>query len=556
MNYSEFIKKYAAHPNYKAPKGNQLHAKSWQTEAPLRMLLNNLDHQVAEDPANLIVYGGTGQAARNEEAVKKIIEILLELDENHSLLVQSGKPVGLIRSHPHAPRVLIANSNLVPFWATWDHFNKLRENGLMMFGQMTAGSWIYIGTQGILQGTYETFIECGKKYFNGSLQHKLIVSGGLGGMGGAQPLAATMAGACFLGVDINPERIEKRLHTKYIDRLTADYEQAKTWVHEAKEKGYAISVGLVADIGDTLKKLLADNIIPDIVTDQTSAHDPINGYVPNGLTYDEAIELRQSDPEAHKQLAIKSMARHVGFMLKMKERGSIVFDYGNNLREMARQGGEKHAFDYQGFVPEFIRPLFCDGKGPFRWVALSGEAEDIYTTDQALIDAFPENTHLANWLSHAQKKVTFQGLPSRICWLGYGEREKAGLLFNDLVKTGKLKAPIVIGRDHLDCGSVASPNRETEGMLDGSDAVSDWPLLNLMANTAGGATWVSFHHGGGVGMGFSQHAGMVILADGTEQAAQNIKQVLHNDPALGIYRHADAGYAIAINNIDKFKLDF
>lgn len=554
MKSSEFIKKFAEHPHYKAPTGTRLNARSWETEAPLRMLLNNLDAEVAEDPSNLIVYGGTGQAARNRESLEKIIEILLELDENHSLLVQSGKPVGVVRTHPQAPRVLIANSNLVPAWATWEHFEDLKARGLMMYGQMTAGSWIYIGSQGILQGTYETFVECGKKYFQGDLKHKLIVTGGLGGMGGAQPLAATMAGATFLGVDVDPMRIEKRLETKYIDRMTADYEEAKTWVMEAREKGEALSVGLVADIGDVLEKLIHDGIIPEIVTDQTSAHDPVYGYVPNGLTLDEALELRENDTVAYKELALRSMARHVGFMLEMQKRGSIVFDYGNNLREMARQGGETNAFDYQGFVPEFIRPLFCDGKGPFRWAALSGDPEDIYTTDRALMEAFPENHHLIHWLKEAQEKVAFQGLPSRICWLGFGEREKAGQIFNELVRDGKVKAPIVIGRDHLDCGSVASPNRETEGMMDGSDAVSDWPLLNLMSNTAGGATWVSFHHGGGVGMGFSQHAGMVILADGTEKAAQNIRNVLFNDPAMGIFRHADAGYDIAVNNAERFGL--
>jgi len=555
MNYSAFIKKYANHPHYKAPVGTELHAKSWQTEAPLRMLLNNLNGEVAEDPANLIVYGGTGQAARNPEAVKEIIRALLEMDENHSLLVQSGKPIGLVRTHPQAPRVFIANSNLVPAWATWEHFEELKSRGLMMYGQMTAGSWIYIGSQGILQGTYETFAECGRKYFNGDLKHKLIVSGGLGGMGGAQPLAATMAGATFLGVDINPDRIEKRIHSRYIDRITADYEEAKKWVLEAKERGEAISVGLVANIGDVLEKLLDDEVIPDIVTDQTSAHDPLNGYIPNGFTLDEAIELREADPSDYRQLSLKSMARHVGFMLEMQKRGSIVFDYGNNLREFARQGGEANAFNFQGFVPEFIRPLFCEGKGPFRWVALSGDPEDIYTTDRALMEAFPENSHLIKWLIEAQQKVAFQGLPSRICWLGMGEREKAGILFNQLVKEGKVKAPIVIGRDHLDCGSVASPNRETEGMLDGSDAVSDWPLLNLMANTGGGATWVSFHHGGGVGMGYSQHAGMVVVADGTDRADECLHRVLHNDPAMGIFRHADAGYEEAIKNREKFALN-
>jgi urocanate hydratase len=556
MKPSEFINRYATHPKYMAPRGSQLHAKSWQTEAPLRMLLNNLDGEVAEDPENLIVYGGTGQAARNPEAIKRIIAILLQLDESHSLLVQSGKPVGLVRTHPEAPRVFIANSNLVPAWATWEHFEDLKARGLIMFGQMTAGSWIYIGTQGILQGTYETFASCGRKYFNGNLQKKLLVSGGLGGMGGAQPLAATMIGATFLGVDVDPERIKKRLAKRYVDRMTFDYKEAKKLVLEAKTRGQALSVGLVGNIGDVLEKLLQDNIIPDVLTDQTSAHDPVYGYVPHDFTLKQARELRKSDPDTYKAHALKSMARHVGFMLEMQKRGSITFDYGNNLREFARQGGEKNAFNFNGFVSEFIRPLFCEGKGPFRWVALSGDPEDIYTTDKALTEIFPDNKHLLNWLCEAREKVSFQGLPGRICWLGMGEREKAGLKFNELVRTGKVKAPIVIGRDHLDCGSVASPNRETEKMLDGSDAISDWPLLNLMANTGGGATWVSFHHGGGVGMGFSQHAGMVIVADGTERTERCLKRVLYNDPALGIYRHADAGYEEARKNLDKFQLNY
>jgi urocanate hydratase len=547
MNYSEFIKNYASHPKYVSPRGSQLHALSWQTEAPLRMFLNNLDEAVAENPANLVVYGGTGQAARNPEAALKIIQALLELKEDESLLIQSGKPVGVIRSHPEAPRVLIANSNLVPAWANWEHFEKLKSQGLMMYGQMTAGSWIYIGSQGILQGTYETFAACGRKHFGGSLKHKLLVSGGLGGMGGAQPLAATMAGAAFLGVDVDESRIKKRLDTKYIDIMSSGYAEAVKIVLNAKEKGEAISVGLVGNIGDVLYRLLQDNIIPDVLTDQTSAHDPVNGYVPSGISIEEAKLLRINNPLKYKELSLKSMARHVGYMLEMQKRGSITFDYGNNLREFARQGGEKNAFNFNGFVPEFIRPLFCEGKGPFRWVALSGDPQDIYTTDEALKEAFPENKHMINWLNEAQKKVQFQGLPARICWLGMGERKKAGLLFNELVKTGKVKAPIVIGRDHLDCGSVASPNRETEGMKDGSDAVSDWPLLNLMANTSGGATWVSFHHGGGVGMGYSQHAGMVVVADGTDRAERCIRRVLYNDPALGIFRHADAGYEESIN---------
>ncbi|OUW37670.1 MAG: urocanate hydratase [Flavobacteriaceae bacterium TMED184] len=555
MDAFSFIKKYADHPKYISPVGAKLNTKSWQTEAPLRMFLNNLNAEVAEDPRNLIVYGGSGKAARDVNSVKKIIEILLKLENDESLLVQSGKPVGVVRTHELAPRVLIANSNLVPAWANWEHYEELRKNGLIMFGQMTAGSWIYIGTQGILQGTYETFSSCANKHFNGSLRGKLLVSGGLGGMGGAQPLAATMNGATFLGADIDPERIEKRLKTKYIDRMTYSYEEAKKWILEAKQKKQNLSVGLVSDIGDLLENLINDNIIPDILTDQTSAHDPINGYIPCGFKFEEAIQLRKENQIRYKKLSLKSMARHVNLMLKLKSLGSITFDYGNNLREFAKQGGAKDAFKFNGFVPEYIRPLFCEGKGPFRWVALSGDPEDIYTTDEALIKAFPNNKNLKKWLTQAKEKIKFQGLPSRICWLGMGEREKAGLIFNDLVKEGKISAPIVIGRDHLDCGSVASPYRETEGMLDGSDAVSDWPLLNLMSNTAGGATWVSFHHGGGVGMGYSQHAGMVILVDGTKRAETCIKKVLYNDPALGIIRHSDAGYSDANENLKKFNLE-
>ena len=555
MDAFSFIKKYADHPKYISPVGAKLNTKSWQTEAPLRMFLNNLNAEVAEDPRNLIVYGGSGKAARDVNSVKKIIEILLKLENDESLLVQSGKPVGVVRTHELAPRVLIANSNLVPAWANWEHYEELRKNGLIMFGQMTAGSWIYIGTQGILQGTYETFSSCADKHFNGSLRGKLLVSGGLGGMGGAQPLAATMNGATFLGADIDPERIEKRLKTKYIDRMTYSYEEAKKWIVEAKQKKQNLSVGLVSDIGDLLENLINDNIIPEILTDQTSAHDPINGYIPCGFKLEEAIQLRKENQIRYKKLSLKSMARHVNLMLKLKSLGSITFDYGNNLREFAKQGGAKNAFKFNGFVPEYIRPLFCEGKGPFRWVALSGDPEDIYTTDDALIKAFPNNKNLKIWLTQAKEKIKFQGLPSRICWLGMGEREKAGLIFNDLVREGKISAPIVIGRDHLDCGSVASPYRETEGMLDGSDAVSDWPLLNLMSNTAGGATWVSFHHGGGVGMGYSQHAGMVILVDGTKRAETCIKKVLYNDPALGIIRHSDAGYSDANENLKKFNLE-
>lgn len=545
MSTNDFLKIYASHPHYIAPRGNQLNAKNWQAEAAIRMLLNNLDKEVAENPDGFVVYGGTGQAVRNRQSLEKIIDILLNIDEEHSLLVQSGKPVGVVRTHPQAPRVLIANSNLVPAWANWEHFQELKDKGLMMYGQMTAGSWIYIGSQGIVQGTYETFAACGKQHFGGDLRKKLVVSGGLGGMGGAQPLAAVLAGGTFLGIDVDESRIRKRLETRYIDYMTDEYTEAMEKVLDAKEKGEAISVGLVGNVVDVLEQMHRDNIIPDVLTDQTSAHDPVYGYIPNKMSYEAALKLRNSDPVGYKSLSLKAMADHVRAMLAMKERGSVVFDYGNNLREFARQGGADHAFDFKGFVPEYIRPLFCEGKGPFRWVALSGDPEDIYVTDEALKKAFPENEHLINWLEQARERIAFQGLPARICWLGMGEREKAGLLFNQLVAEGKVKAPIVIGRDHLDCGSVASPNRETEGMLDGSDAVSDWALLNLLSNASGGASWVSFHHGGGVGMGYSQHAGMVVVADGSQKAEECLRRVLHNDPAMGIYRHADAGYELA-----------
>lgn len=542
---THFFQEYATHPHYRAPRGSELHARSWQTEAALRMLLNNLDAEVAEDPAHLIVYGGTGQAARNRESLEAIIESLLSLKEDESLLIQSGKPVGVVRTHPEAPRVLIANSNLVPHFATWEYFEELKARGLIMFGQMTAGSWIYIGSQGIVQGTYETFGALGRKHFEGSLHGKLVVTGGLGGMGGAQPLAATLNGAAFLGVDINPERIQKRLDTRYIDVMTYDYHEAIALVLEAKKQRRPLSVGLVGDIGPTLQRMLDDGLVADVVTDQTSAHDPLNGYIPSGYTIETAAELRKEEPQRYKELSLQSMAKHVQAMLEMKRRGAVVFDYGNNLREFARQGGEARAFEIPGFVPEYIRPLFCEGKGPFRFVALSGDPEDIHALDRALIELFPENHHLHQWLRAAKDKIAFQGLPSRICWLGLGEREKAGLLFNDMVSKGLVKAPIIIGRDHLDTGSVASPYRETEAMKDGSDAIADWPLLNLMTNTAGGATWVSFHHGGGVGIGYSLHAGVVILADGTERAERCLRRVLHNDPALGVIRHADAGYEIA-----------
>lgn len=545
MTLTSFMEKYAKHPSYKSPVGNQLHAKSWQTEAPLRMLLNNLDAEVAEDPNQLVVYGGTGQAARNPEALTKIIDALLTLEEDQSLLIQSGKAVGIVKSHPEAPRVLIANSNLVPHWADWEHFQKLKERGLIMYGQMTAGSWIYIGTQGILQGTYETFAEMARQHFGGSLKGKFVVSGGLGGMGGAQPLAAVLNGAVYLGVDIDRSRIEKRLKTRYLDTIADNLEDAMAKITEAKKKGQALSIGLEADIGSTLHRLLEKGMVPDAATDQTSAHDPLYGYIPSGLTLSEAEALRKENPADYLLRSKKSMASHVNALLAMKDQGAIVFDYGNNLREFAKEGGASRAFEIRGFVPEYIRPLFCEGKGPFRWAALSGDPMDIYKTDEALMRLFPENFHLHHWLKSAKERVEFQGLPSRICWLGLGEREQAGLLFNQMVESGELSAPLVIGRDHLDSGSVASPNRETEGMLDGSDAISDWPLLNLMANTAGGATWVSFHHGGGVGMGFSQHAGMVVLADGTKRAYRCLSRVLFNDPATGVMRHADAGYKTA-----------
>ena len=549
-----FLEQYASHPHYRAPQGAALNCKSWQTESVLRMFLNNLDPGVAEDPAKLVVYGGTGQAARNPEAARRIVELLLDLEEDESLLIQSGKPVGKVRSHPEAPRVLIANSNLVPAWATWEHFEKLKSDGLMMYGQMTAGSWIYIGTQGILQGTYETFAECARQHFGGSLRNRLVVTAGLGGMGGAQPLAATLNGATFLAADVDASRIQKRIETRYLDKMTHSYEEARDWALAAKKAGDAISIGWVGDAGDLLQRLLDDGIIPEILTDQTSAHDPLHGYVPAGMVLAEAEALRQNNPEVYLEKSYASMARHVHLMLEHQRRGAITFDYGNNLREYAKRGGEMNGFDFPGFVPAYIRPQFCEGRGPFRWAALSGKPEDIFVTDNALMELFPHHESMIRWLRAARERVAFQGLPSRICWLGMGEREQAGLLFNRLVKEGKVSAPIVIGRDHLDCGSVASPNRETEAMKDGSDAVSDWPLLNLMSNTAGGATWVSFHHGGGVGMGYSQHAGMVVVADGSDRAERCLRRVLHNDPAMGVFRHHDAGYEIATDTGERFEL--
>lgn len=529
----------------RAPRGNTLRCKGWVQEAALRMLMNNLDPEVAEKPEELVVYGGIGKAARNWESFHKIVECLEKLEEDETLLIQSGKPVGILPTHRNAPRVLLANSNLVPRWATWEHFDILDKKGLMMYGQMTAGSWIYIGTQGILQGTYETFLAAGKKHFAGDLGGRLVVSAGLGGMGGAQPLAAKIAGAVFLGADVDGERVQKRLDSKYLDKATDNLEEALRWAGQAMERKEALSIGVECDAITLLEFLKSKKVVPALLTDQTSAHDPVNGYVPFGLGLEEAAILRKADPKKYKALSVESMGRHVRLMLDFQKLGSHVFDYGNNIRAYAQEAGVKEAFDFPGFVPAYIRPLFCEGSGPFRWVALSGDAKDIAVTDEALLKAFPENAGLQRWIAAAREHVRFQGLPARICWLKHGEREKAGLIFNELVRTGKVSAPIVIGRDHLDCGSVASPNRETEAMLDGSDAVSDWPLLNALVGAVGGASWISLHHGGGVGMGFSQHSGMVIVADGTPEAAERLGRVLNNDPAMGIIRHADAGYALA-----------
>lgn len=530
----------------RAPRGNSLSCKGWIQEAALRMLMNNLDPEVAERPEDLVVYGGIGKAARNWECFDKIVECLKILENNETLLIQSGKPVGILPTHENAPRVLLANSNLVPRWATWEHFDELDKKGLMMYGQMTAGSWIYIGTQGILQGTYETFLSAAHKHFGGSLAGKLVVSAGLGGMGGAQPLAAKIAGGVFLGADIDGSRVQKRLESKYLDKATDNLEEAVHWAMAAAEKKEALSIGVECDAITLLEHLKKAGVIPALLTDQTSAHDPVNGYVPENMGVEQAAELRKLDARKYKALAVEAMGKHVRLMLDFQKMGSHVFDYGNNIRAYAVEAGVKNAFDFPGFVPAYIRPLFCEGSGPFRWVALSGDPKDIEVTDEALARAFPANAGLQNWLKAAQKHVKFQGLPARICWLKHGEREKAGLLFNELVKSKKVSAPIVIGRDHLDCGSVASPNRETEAMKDGSDAVSDWPLLSAMIGAVGGASWMSLHHGGGVGMGFSQHSGMVIVADGTEAAAQRLSRVLNNDPAMGIIRHADAGYETAM----------
>ena len=526
----------------KAPHGNEISCKGWLQEAALRMLMNNLDPEVAEKPEDLIVYGGRGKAARNIEAYNSIIKELRNLENNETLLIQSGKPVGVFKTHEDAPRVLLANSNLVGNWANWDHFDELDKKGLMMYGQMTAGSWIYIGSQGILQGTFETFAEAARQHFNGNLKGKLVVTGGLGGMGGAQPLAATMNGGTFLAAEIDPERIKKRLETKYCDKISYDIDEAIDKALEWKKNNVAKSIAVVANIVDLLERLIERNIVPDLLTDQTSAHDPLIGYNPHNINLEAANELREKNPKEYIKMSYNSMATHVRAMLKLKDMGSHTFDYGNNLRARAKEAGVENAFDFPGFVPAYVRPLFCEGKGPFRWVALSGDPKDIEETDKVILELFPEDKPLARWIKMAQEKVQFQGLPARICWLGYGERARAGLAFNELVRTGKISAPIVIGRDHLDAGSVASPNRETEAMKDGSDAVADWPILNALLNTAAGATWVSFHHGGGVGMGYSLHAGMVVVADGTAEADKRLERVLTTDPGTGVMRHVDAGY--------------
>jgi urocanate hydratase len=530
----------------RADRGPKKTCKSWHAEAAMRMLKNNLDAEVGERPEELVVYGGSGKAARNWECYHAIVRSLQSLKKDETLLVQSGKPVGIFKTFEHCPRVLIANSHLVPHWATWEKFRELEKLGLIMFGQMTAGSWIYIGTQGILQGTYETFAACGQKHFGSDLRGKFVLTGGMGGMGGAQPLAATMAGAAILVVEVDEARIDKRLKTAYCDKKTSNLDEALKWIDEAKSKKEPLSVGLVGNCAEILPKLVKMGITPDIVTDQTSAHDELNGYVPHDLTLSEAMELRKTNPDDYIKRAYESMVVHTQAMLDMKSAGSIVFDYGNNLRGQALKAGLTNAFDFPGFVPAYIRPLFCEGKGPFRWAALSGDPQDIYTTDEVVLKEFAYNEHLCNWIKMAHEKVQFQGLPSRICWLGYGERAKFGSIINKLVRKGKLKAPIVIGRDHLDCGSVASPNRETEAMKDGSDAIADWPLLNAMLNICAGASWVSIHHGGGVGIGYAIHAGMVVVADGSEEMDKRLKRVLTTDPGTGVMRHADAGYDEAI----------
>ena len=534
-------------PVIRAPRGTQISCKSWQQEAALRMLMNNLDPEVAERPEELVVYGGIGKAARNWECFEAIVRCLRELENDETLLVQSGKPVAVFRSHEDAPRVLISNSMLVPAWANWEHFYELDRKGLMMYGQMTAGSWIYIGTQGILQGTYETFAEAARQHFGASLEGRLLLTAGLGGMGGAQPLAATMNQGVMIAVEVDRRRIERRIETRYLDALTDSLDEALARAREAQQARRPLSIGLLGNAADVLPECVRRGVAPDLVTDQTSAHDPLNGYVPNRMSYAEALALRQSDAQRYMAEARRSMGEHVRAMLDLKKKGAVVFDYGNNIRAEAKKAGVEDAFDFPGFVPAYIRPLFCEGKGPFRWAVLSGEPADLAATDDAVLRSFPEDKPLARWITLARERVKFQGLPARICWLGYGERAKLGLVFNELVRTGAVKAPIVIGRDHLDAGSVASPNRETEGMRDGSDAVADWPILNALINAVGGATWVSVHHGGGVGMGYSIHAGMVIVADGTPRAAARLERVLTTDPGMGVARHADAGYARAID---------
>ncbi|SMG08965.1 urocanate hydratase [Marivirga sericea] len=550
----ETTKKYNPE-TYKTPTGTKLNCKGWVQEAALRMLLNNLDPEVAEKPEELIVYGGRGKAARNFESLDLIIKALKDLEEDETLIVQSGKPVGILQTHKDAPKVLISNSQLVPNWANWKHFDELEKKGLMMYGQMTAGSWIYIGSQGIVQGTYETFSAIANKDFDGSLKGTLTVTAGLGGMGGAQPLAVTMNDGVCLVAEVEQWRIDKRLSTKYLDESIQDMDAAIDRALEAKKNQERVSIGIPFNAVHLLERLKERNVIPDILTDQTSAHDPLIGYVPHQISLEESNVLREENPERYEELSYESMYRHVELMLELQKLGAVTFDYGNNLRARAQEKGLKNAFDFPGFVPAYIRPLFCEGKGPFRWAALSGDPADIAETDSVIKELFPENESLMRWMDMAQERIAFQGLPSRICWLGQGEREKAGLAFNKLVKEGKVKAPIVIGRDHLDTGSVASPNRETEAMLDGSDAVADWPLLNALVNTAGGASWVSLHHGGGVGMGYSIHAGMVIVADGTNDAEKRLKRVLRNDPGMGVIRHADAGYDIAEDTARKHKLD-
>ncbi len=531
----------------RGPRGASLTCKGWQQEAAMRMLMNNLDPEVAENPGDLIVYGGRGKAARNSNCYHAIVKSLQSLAGDETLLVQSGKPVAIFRTHDYAPRVLIANSNLVGHWSNWDQFDALDRAGLMMYGQMTAGSWIYIGSQGILQGTFETFAAAGRKHFGGDLAGKLIASGGMGGMGGAQPLAATLNGAAYLGIDIDPERIKRRVKSGYCDMMVNDLDEALRILKNAVRKREAVSVGLIGNCADVIPELAKRGVVPDLLTDQTSAHDPLYGYIPQGLSVEEATELRQKNPEDYKQRSLASIARHVEGMLALQKLGSVTFDYGNNIRTFAFQQGVKNAYDFPGFVPAYIRPLFCEGRGPFRWAALSGEPSDIHRTDKLVLEMFPRDEVLTRWIRLAQKRVQFQGYPARICWLGYGERDKFGLALNDLVARGELKAPIVIGRDHLDCGSVASPYRETESMKDGSDAVADWPLLNALLNTASGASWVSIHNGGGVGIGYSLHAGQVTVADGTKEMATRIERVLTNDPGIGVARHVDAGYPEAID---------